>query len=99
MYLTGMKKTVANKVLGESEAVKWCLSLRLHFHKANEPSIFTDPLVVFRTEVFISVNVGNVNAMFTAASNELVQQIDDYHSNWSGWVVDQFIDVDLSNTD
>ena len=48
MYLTGMKKAVNNKVLDESEAVKWYLSLRLHFHKANEPSILTDPPVVFR---------------------------------------------------
>ena len=37
--------------------------------------------------------------MFTAASNELLQQTDDYHNNGSGWVVDQFIDVDLGNTD
>ena len=42
-----MKKTVVNKVLGESEAVKWYLPLRLNFHKANEPSILTDPSVVF----------------------------------------------------
>ena len=52
MCLTGMKKTVANKVMGESEAVKWYLSLRLHFHKGYEPSILTDPPVVFRTEAF-----------------------------------------------
>ena len=47
MYLTGKKKEAVNKALGESEAVKWCLSLRLRFHKANEQSILTDPPVVF----------------------------------------------------
>lgn len=57
MYLTGKKKEAVNKVLGESEAVKWCLSLRLHFHKANEQSILTDPPVVFWTEVSTSLNV------------------------------------------
>ena len=37
--------------------------------------------------------------MFTAACNELVQQIDNYQHNGSGWVTDQFIDVDLDNND
>ena len=72
MYLTGIKKTVVDKVLDESEAVKWYLSLRLHFHKTNKPITLTEPLVVFRTEVFTSVNVENIDAMFAAAYNELV---------------------------
>ena len=46
---------------------------------------------------FTSVNAENTDAMFTAAGNELVQQIDDYQHNGSGWVTDQFIDVDLDN--
>ena len=57
MYLTGMKRTVFKKVEGKSEAMKRYLSLRLYFHKANELSILSDPPVVFRTEVFTSVNV------------------------------------------
>ena len=81
-----MKKAVVNKVLGESEAVKWYLPLRLNFHKANEPSLLTDPSVVFWTEVFTSVNVENINTMFAAAYNKLVQQIDNCQN--------QFIDVD-----
>ena len=72
MYLTGMKRTVFNKVEGELEAMKRYLSLRLYFHKANEPSILTDLPVAFQTEVFTTVNVENIDIMFTTAYNELV---------------------------
>ena len=67
-----MKKTVFNKMQGKSEAMNRYLSLRLFFHKANEPSILTDLLVVFQTEVFTSINVENIDEMFTTAYNELV---------------------------
>ena len=33
--------------------------------------------------------------MFHAVCNELTQTIYDYQANGSGWVVDQFIDVDF----
>ena len=67
-----MKRTVFNKVEGESEAMKRYLSLRLYFHKANEPSILTDLPVAFQTEVFTTVNVEIIDIMFTTAYNELV---------------------------
>ena len=67
-----MKKKVFNKVEGKSEAMKRYLPLRLYFHKANEPSILTDLPVVFQTEVFTSVNVENIDVMFTTAYNELM---------------------------
>ena len=67
-----MKKIVFNKVQGKSGAMKRYLSLRLYFHKANEPSILTNLLAVFRTEVFTSANVENIDVMFTTAYNKLV---------------------------
>ena len=33
--------------------------------------------------------------MFHAVYNELTQKIHNYQANGSGWVVDQFIDVEL----
>ena len=92
--LTELKDVVVNKVLVETQALKWYVTLKLNFHKANDPAVITEPPVVFRTEVFTSVNVEDIDAMFHAVYNELTQKIHHYQANGSGWVVDQFIDVD-----
>ena len=69
--------------------------MKLNFHKANDPAVITEPSVVFRTEVFTSLNVEDIDAMFHAVYNELTQKIRNYQANGSRWVVDQFIDVEL----
>ena len=69
IYLIGIKKIVVNNVLGESKTLKYYLSLMLNFHKANEPSILTNPPAVFLTEVFTSVNVEYIDGMFTGAAD------------------------------
>ena len=93
--LTELKDIFVNKILVQTQALKWYVTLKLNFHKANDPAVITEPPVVFRTEVLISVNVEDIDAMFHAVYNELTQKIHDYQANGSGWVMDQFIDVDL----
>ena len=93
--LTELKDVVVSKVLVETQALKWYVTLKLNFHKANDSAVITEPPVVFRTEVFTSVNVEDIDAMLHALYNELTQKIHDYQTNGSGWVVDQFIDDDL----
>ena len=53
----------------------------------------------FRTEVFTSFNTDNIDAMYSAAYNTLLQKISNYQSNGSGWVVDHFIDISLGKLD
>ena len=93
--LTELKDIFVNKILVQTQALKWYVTLKLNFHKANDPAVITEPPVVFRTEVFISVNVEDIDAKFHAVYNELTQKIHTYQANGSGWVMDQFIDVDL----
>ena len=93
--LTDLRDIVVNSVLVETLPVKWYVTLKLNFHKANDPAVITEPPVVFRTEVFTSLNVEDIDAMFHAVYNELTQKIHNYQANGSGWVVDQFIDVEL----
>ena len=93
--LTELKDIFVNKILVQTQALKWYVTLKLNFHKANDPAVITEPPVVFRTEVLISVNVEDIDAMFHAVYNELTQKIHDYQANGSGWVMDQFIDADL----
>ena len=93
--LSELKDIIVNKVLVETQALKWYVTLKLNFQKANDPAVITEPSVVFRTEVFTSANVEDIDAISHAVYNELTQKIHDYQANGSGWVVDQFIDVDL----
>ena len=64
--LTELKDIAVNRVLVETQALKWYVTLKLTFHKANDPAVITEPSVVFRTEVFTSVNVEDIDAMFHA---------------------------------
>ena len=64
--LTELKDIAVNRVLVETQALKWYVTLKLIFHKANDPAVITEPSVVFRTEVFTSVNVEDIDAMFHA---------------------------------
>ena len=73
--LTELKDIAVNRVLVETQALKWYVTLKLTFHKANDPAVITEPSVVFRTEVFTSVNVEDIDAMFHAVYNELTQKI------------------------
>lgn len=57
--------------------------------------MLADPYVTFKSDVFTSVNMDNINHIFRTIPNQLFQQLDDYESNRSGWVVDHFLDVDL----
>ena len=93
--LSELKDIIVNKVLVETQALKWYVTLKLNFQKANDLAVITEPSVVFRTEVFTSANVEDIDAISHAVYNELTQKIHDYQANGSGWVVDQFIDVDL----
>ena len=76
--LTELKDIAVNRVLVETQALKWYVTLKLTFHKANDPAVITEPSVVFRTEVFTSVNVADIDAMFHAVYNELTQKIHGY---------------------
>ena len=54
-----------------------------------------DKIQIFRTEVFTSINVKDIDAIFHAVYNELTQKIHSNDGNGSEWVVDQFTDVDF----
>ena len=63
--LTELKDVIVNKVLVETQALKWYITLKLNFHKANDSAVITEPPVTFRTEVFISVDVDDIDAILT----------------------------------
>ena len=97
-HLEELKDIVVGKLL-ENQNVKGYIIFALDFHKANNPTILTEPHVTFRTEVFASFNTDNIDAMYSAAYHTLQKKISNYQSNSSGWFVDHFIDVSFDKLD
>ena len=65
---------MVGKVLLENQNVNWHIALNLYFHKAKDPTILTEPHVTFRAEVFTSFNTDNIDVMYSAAYNTLLQK-------------------------
>ena len=77
------------------KGVKWYLSLRLIFCQAKDVTDLTDPPVVFRSEVFTSLDDSKLSINFKVAYNQMLQQIEEFQRNGSGWVVHHFLALDL----
>ena len=93
--LNHFKPIIARDTLLSKQSVKWYLSLNMDFVKAADVSVKTDPSVTFRSEVFCSLNANKLDETFEAGYNQIVQLIDEFQQNGSGWVVDKFVAIDL----
>ena len=95
--LNQLKDITRNKLILERRGITWYIyiSLNLNFRKAADHEKRRDPYVTFNSDMFTSMNMDNINHMFRTVPNKIFQQIENYESNGSGWVVDHFLDVDL----
>ena len=97
--LSSALKKVAERLELEREknhSNKVYLSLQAAFYKAADPSIVTDPAPFFNTEpirLFPSTDVSEIINIFTS---NLQQQIDNYQTNGSGWVLQNFLHLELN---
>ena len=81
----------------KKKGVKRYLSLKLVFCQAKDVTDLTDPPVVFRSEVFMSLDDSQLDVNFKVAYNQLLHQIEEFQRNGSGWVVHHFLALDLGN--
>ena len=65
------------------------------FCKSRSPGIKTDVAVTFCPEVFKSINTHELDYQFHVGYNEIVQQIDEFQRNGTGWVIDHLQHLDL----
>lgn len=92
-------KKVAERLELEKEknrSVKVYLSLQAAFYKVADPNIVTDPAPFFNTEpitLFPGTDVSEIIDIFTS---NLQQQIDNYQTNGSGWVLQNFLHLELN---
>ena len=69
------------------KAFKWYLSLNINFCKSTSSGVNTDLAVTFHSEVFKSIDIHEFNYLFHVEYNQIVQQIDKFQRNGSGWIV------------
>ena len=92
-----MRPVIEGQTRVNVEAVKWYLSLNMNFCKSASPAVKTDPAVTFRSELFKSIDHHKLDYQFHVGYNQIVQQIDEFQRNSSGWVVDHLQHLDLGS--
>ena len=90
-----MRPVIEGQTWANAEAVKWYLSLNMNFCKSTSPSVKTDPVVRFSSEVFKSIDIYELRYHFHVGYNKIVLQIDEFQRNGNGWVVDHLQHLDL----
>ena len=79
----------------KSKSIKWYLSLNVEFCGATNPLKRTDPPVTFRTEVFTSITEYDLEEMANLGYEQIVDDIENFQRNGSGWVLDNLVTLDL----
>ena len=83
-----MKPVIEGQTQANAEAVKWYLSLNMNCCKSTSPSVKIDPTVTLHSDVFKSIDTHELDYQFHVGYNQIVQKIDEFQRNGSGWVVD-----------
>ena len=65
-------------------------------YKSVDPDVVTDPPTVFNTDMVVGLIGSNYDDYLKAAFENVMQQIDEFQRNGSGWVLDQFLELDVS---
>ena len=58
----------------------------------------TEPPFVFNTEAFILLPGTNIEEQLNVAQSNIIQQVDNYERNGSGWVLYKLNSLDLNTT-
>ena len=78
-----------------SSGIKFYFSLSMVFQKFTDASQLTDPPVVFRSPVYVSLAGSDLASDAADAYEHITKQIDEYQNNGSGWVINQIKYLDL----
>lgn len=92
------KKTVERLEIEKESmsSLKVYLSLQVNFYKSADPSVVTNPSVWFNTEPIEFLIGDNTTEVVQHFQNNLMQQIDNYERNGSGWVLANLVTLDLT---
>ena len=65
------------------------------FQKFTDANQLTDPLVVFRTKVYLSLAGSDLESHVTSAHDQIIEKIENYQNNGYGWVFNQLNHLDV----
>ena len=77
-------------------ACKVNMSLHVKFEKATDATVVTEPPIVFVCEQFEIYEETNIDEVLDAIKEQLVNRIEIYEMNGSGWIVSQLIALDTT---
>ena len=89
-------KNVLLREVVKRKGIKWNLALKAIMYKSVDPDVVTDPPAVFNTDMLLGLIWTNYGEELNAAYENVIEQIDEYQRNGSGWVLDQFLELDVS---
>ena len=72
--------------------------MKVTFQQISKPDILTVPPVVFNTETLILLPGTNIEDQLHVAQSNLIQQVDNYERNGSGWILYKLNSLDLNTT-
>ena len=65
-------------------------------YKPTDPDVVTDPPAVFNTCAVWGLIGTNYEEELKAAYEYVMEQIDEYQQDGSGWVLDELVEIDVS---
>ncbi len=78
------------------KGIKWHSSLKVKMVKATDPTIETDPPAVFNTDAVWGLLGSNYDEDLQVAFDNVMRQLDEYQCNGSGWVLSEFVELDVT---
>ena len=60
----------------------------MNFCKCTSPAVKTDPAVTFRSEVFKSIDIHELDYQLHVAYSQIMLQNDEFQHNGNGWIID-----------
>ena len=77
-------------------ALKFTMSINVKFVKTDDSSIKTDPPVWFTTQPFPVYKGSDINDLLSCTQKQLLNRIDTFESNGSGWILNKLIFLDVN---
>ena len=90
-----MRAVTKGQTRANAEAFKWYLSLNINFCKSTSSGVNTDLAVTFHSEAFKSIDTHEFNYLFHVEYKQIVQQIDKFQRNGSGWILNHLEHLDV----
>ena len=98
IFSRDVKKLLRREVVARL-GIKWNLELKVNMYNAVKPNVFTDPptTTIFSTDMLAGLIGTDYEEDLNAAFDNVMGQIDNYDEwNVHGWVLDQFVELDVS---